>query len=204
MRSDLAAFLGAMALITVTPGPDTAVVVRSALRAGTPAALRTAAGTCLGLLAWGALAALGVAAILAASAALFTAVKLVGAAYLVWLGVRTLLTAGAAPPPAAPAREGSRGAFAGGLAPNLLNVKAALFFTALLPQFIAPEDPVLVVSALMTAIAALASLAWLSLYALLVPRAGDVLRRPAVRRRIDRCTGAVLIALGLRIAVERR
>ncbi len=204
MRSDLLAFLGAMALITVTPGPDTAVVVRSAMRAGTPAALRTAAGTCLGLLGWGALAALGVAAVLAASAALFTAVKLVGAAYLLWLGVRTILSAGAAPPAAAPAREETRGAFAVGLATNLLNVKAALFFTALLPQFSARENPVLAVSALMTAIAALASLAWLSLYALLVPRAGDVLRRPVVRRRIDRCTGAVLIALGLRIAVERR
>ena len=120
-----------------------------------------------------------------------------------WLGVRTILTAGHRPTTAAPAAE-ARGAFAVGLATNLLNVKAALFFTALLPQFVAPEDPVLVVSALMTAIAALASLAWLSLYALLVPRVGDVLQRPVVRRRIDRGTGAVLIALGLRIAVERR
>jgi RhtB (resistance to homoserine/threonine) family protein len=203
MQSELIPFLGAAVLIAATPGPDTAVVVRSALRTGSRDALLAAAGTCSGLIVWGALAALGVAALLAASAALFTAVKLAGAAYLLWLGVQAIRGAGSAPP-VEPAARPARGAFTAGLLTNLLNPKAALFFTALLPQFIAPQDPALAVSALMTAIASLASFAWLAVYALLVPRGGDVLRRPVVRRRIDRCTGAVLVLLGLRVALERR
>jgi threonine/homoserine/homoserine lactone efflux protein len=79
-----------------------------------------------------------------------------------------------------------------------------IFFTALLPQFVSPDDPALLVSLLMTAIAAAASLAWLSLYATVVPRAGDVLRRPPVRRALDRATGVVLIGLGVRLALTRR
>ena len=87
---------------------------------------------------------------------------------------------------------------------NLLNPKAGIFFTALLPQFVSPDHPALLVSLLMTAIAAAASLAWLSVYATLVPRAGDVLRRPPVRRALDRVTGTVLIGLGVRLALTRR
>jgi threonine/homoserine/homoserine lactone efflux protein len=87
---------------------------------------------------------------------------------------------------------------------NLLNPKAGVFFTALLPQFVAPQDPALLVSMLLTAIAAATSLAWLSVYATVVPRAGDVLRRTPVRRAIDRVTGAVLIGLGVRLALTRR
>ena len=79
-----------------------------------------------------------------------------------------------------------------------------MFFTALLPQFVSPQDPALAVSLLMTAIAAAASLAWLTVYATLVPRAGDVLRRPPVRRALDRVTGTVLIGLGVRLALSRR
>jgi threonine/homoserine/homoserine lactone efflux protein len=82
--------------------------------------------------------------------------------------------------------------------------KAGIFFTALLPQFVSPHDPALLVSLLMTAIAAAESLAWLSVYATVVPRFGDVLRRPRVRRALDRATGAVLIALGVRLALTRR
>jgi threonine/homoserine/homoserine lactone efflux protein len=87
---------------------------------------------------------------------------------------------------------------------NLLNPKAGVFFTALLPQFVSPQDPALLVSLLMTAIAAVTSLAWLSVYAAVVPRAGDVLRRPPVRRALDRVTGVVLIGLGVRLALTRR
>jgi threonine/homoserine/homoserine lactone efflux protein len=86
----------------------------------------------------------------------------------------------------------------------VLNPKAGVFFTALLPQFVSPQDPALLVSLLLTALAAVTSLAWLSVYAALVPRAGDVLRRPPVRRALDRGTGAVLIGLGVRLALTRR
>lgn len=201
MHSQLPAFVGAAILIALTPGADTALVVRNALAAGAPAARRTALGSSAGLLVWGAASACGVAAVLNASAELFTAVKLAGAVYLVWLGLQAIRHAGAHEA-AESARSGSP--FRQGLLCNLLNPKAGIFFTALLPQFVSPQDPALLVSLLMTAIAAAASLAWLSVYATVVPRAGDVLRRPRVRRALDRATGAVLIGLGVRLALTRR
>jgi RhtB (resistance to homoserine/threonine) family protein len=209
MRSDLAGYLGVVVLITVTPGADTAIVVRNAVRHGRRAGLLTAIGSATGLLVWGAAAALGVAALLAASATLFTALKIVGAAYLVLLGLQALRHAGegrlvadargaarSAPPVAAAVRQG--------LLTNLLNPKAALFFTALLPQFVSPADPVLAVSALMTAIASAASLIGLTAYASAAAAGRHALQRPAVARRLDQLAGAVFIALGIRIALERR
>jgi threonine/homoserine/homoserine lactone efflux protein len=150
---------------------------------------------------WGVASACGVAAILNASAEVFTTIKLAGAAYLVWLGMRAIRRAGAH----LPADGGHGGSpFRQGLLCNLLNPKAGVFFTALLPQFVSPQDPALAVSLLLTAIAAATSLVWLTVYATLVPRAGDVLRRTPVRRAIDRVTGTVLIALGVRLALSRR
>ena len=123
------------------------------------------------------------------------------AAYLIWLGLQAIVHAGAHEP-SDRARSGSP--LRQGLFCNLLNPKAGIFFTALLPQFVSPQDPALLVSLLMTAIAAATSLAWLSVYATVVPRAGDVLRRPPVRRALDRATGAILIGLGVRLALTRR
>jgi len=201
MHSQLLAFLGAAVLIALTPGADTALVVRNALAVGASAARRTALGSSAGLLVWGVASACGVAAVLNASAEVFTVVKLAGAAYLMWLGLQAIRHAGAHEP-GGTQRSGSP--FRQGLLCNLLNPKAGIFFTALLPQFVSPQDPALLVSLLMTAIAAAASLAWLSVYATLVPRAGDVLRRPPVRRALDRVTGTVLIGLGVRLALTRR
>jgi threonine/homoserine/homoserine lactone efflux protein len=201
MHSQLVPFVGAAILIALTPGADTALVVRNALIAGAAPARRTALGTSTGLLVWGAASACGVAAVLNASAEVFTAVKLAGALYLVWLGLQAIRHAGAHE---ASGRAPGGSPFRQGLLCNLLNPKAGIFFTALLPQFVSPQDPVLLVSLLLTAIAAAASLAWLSVYATVVPRAGDVLRRPRVRRALDRATGAVLIGLGVRLALTRR
>ena len=201
MHSALAPFVGAAILIALTPGADTALVVRNALVAGAAPARRTALGTSSGLLVWGAASACGVAAVLNASAEVFTAVKLAGAVYLFWLGLQAIRHAGAHE---ASGHACSGSPFRQGLLCNLLNPKAGIFFTALLPQFVSPDDPALLVSLLMTAIAAAASLAWLSLYATVVPRAGDVLRRRPVRRAIDRATGVVLIGLGVRLALTRR
>jgi threonine/homoserine/homoserine lactone efflux protein len=201
MHSQLTPFVGAAILIALTPGADTALVVRNALVVGAPAARRTALGSSAGLLVWGAASACGVAAVLNASAEVFTVVKLAGAVYLVWLGLQAIRHAGAHEPGGG-ARSGSP--FRQGLFCNLLNPKAGIFFTALLPQFVSPDDPALFVSLLMTAIAAATSLAWLSVYATVVPRAGDVLRRPRVRRALDRATGVVLIGLGVRLALTRR
>jgi threonine/homoserine/homoserine lactone efflux protein len=208
MRTDLLAYLGAVALITATPGADTLLVVRTTARYGRRAGLSTAAGSASGLLGWGAASAAGVAALLAASAIAFTLLKLAGAAYLVYLGVQSIRSAGsgafgtldrssAGSPPAA------RAAYRLGLVTNLLNPKAALFFSALLPQFLDRHDAVLPVFALLTAIASAASLLGLAAWALAVHRGGGLLRRPAVGRALDRVTGGVLIALGLRVALEK-
>jgi threonine/homoserine/homoserine lactone efflux protein len=201
MHSQLLAFVGTAVLVALTPGADTAIVVRNALVSGAPAARRTAMGTSTGLLIWGAASGCGVAAVLNASAEVFTAVKLAGALYLVWLGIQAIRHAGADE-----SRRSARGGspFRQGLYCNLLNPKAGIFFTALLPQFVSPQDPALLVSLLLSAIAATTSLAWLSVYATMVPRAGDVLRRPPVRRALDRATGVVLIGLGVRLASTRR
>jgi RhtB (resistance to homoserine/threonine) family protein len=200
VHSHLLPFVGTAILIALTPGADTAVVVRTALVAGAASARRTALGTASGLMVWGVASACGVAAVLNASAEAYTTVKLAGAAYLIWLGIQAIRHAGAHEP-AAGARTGSP--FRQGLLCNLLNPKAGVFFTALLPQFVSPQDPALAVSLLLTAIAATASLLWLTVYATLVPRAGDVLRRTPVRRAIDRVTGTVLIGLGARLALSR-
>lgn len=200
MHSQLLPFVGAAIIIALTPGADTALVVRNALVAGAAPARRTALGTASGLMVWGAASACGVAAVLNASAEAYTTVKLAGAAYLIWLGIQAIRHAGAQGP-AGGARSGSP--FRQGLLCNLLNPKAGVFFTALLPQFVSPQDPALAVSLLLTAIAAVTSLMWLTVYATLVPRAGDVLRRQPVRRAIDRVTGTVLIALGVRLALSR-
>ena len=201
MHSHLLAFVGTAILIALTPGADTAVVVRTALVAGAAPARRTALGTASGLMVWGVASACGVAAVLNASAEAYTTVKLAGAAYLIWLGIQAIRHAGAHET-AGGARSGSP--FRQGLLCNLLNPKAGIFFTALLPQFVSPQDPALAVSLLLTAIAAATSLVWLTVYATLVPRAGDVLRRPPVRRALDRVTGTVLIGLGVRLALSRR
>jgi threonine/homoserine/homoserine lactone efflux protein len=201
MHSQLLPFVGTAILIALTPGADTALVVRNALVAGAAPARRTALGTASGLMVWGAASACGVAAVLNASAEAYTTVKLAGAAYLIWLGIQAIRHAGAHEPTGG---TGAGSPFRQGLLCNLLNPKAGVFFTALLPQFVSPQDPALAVSLLMTTIAAAASLIWLTVYATIIPWAGDVLRRAPVRRAIDRVTGTVLIGLGVRLALSRR
>jgi threonine/homoserine/homoserine lactone efflux protein len=191
-------FLAISAVVVVTPGVDMALVTKNALLHGRGAARATALGVNVGIFLWTVAAALGLAAVIAASAAAFTAIKLVGALYLVYLGLRALL--GSAEPTAIPAR-GS--AFRQGLASNLLNPKIAVFFTSLLPQFVDarhahPQD-LLLLGVLFNCM----GVAWLLTYAELSARARNVLRRPRVKRTLDRLSGIALVALGVRLAAER-
>lgn len=191
-------FLAISAIVVVTPGVDMALVTKNALLHGRAAARSTALGVNVGIFIWTLAAALGLAAVIAASAAAFTAIKLVGALYLVYLGLRALL--GAAGPTTIPAR-GS--AFRQGLASNLLNPKIAVFFTSLLPQFVdaqhaQPED-LLLLGVLFNCMVVV----WLLAYAELAARGRDVLRRPRVKRALDRLSGVALVALGVRLAAER-
>jgi threonine/homoserine/homoserine lactone efflux protein len=201
--SAIAAFAGVATLLTVTPGADMALVTRAALARGRGEAFAVTLGIVCGLMAWATASALGVAALLAASATAFTVLKLAGAAYLVALGIHALLTAGRAPEPVPEPRRG-RSSFAVGLVTNLLNPKIAVFYSTLLPQFIASGDPVLATSLAMAAVHGALSIVWLSAYAWAVTAMGDVLRRERVRRALDRVTGVVLVGLGAGLLLERR
>ena len=207
MDSRYLAFAGVAALLTVTPGADMALVTRSALAGGRRAALATTLGISLGVLAWAAASALGVAAVLATSPTAFAVLQLGGAAYLVVLGLQTLWRTRQAAPDRG--EDGDRAerrttAFRQGLLTNVLNPKIAVFYGTLLPQFLSPGDPALAISLVLAGIHVAFGLAWLTTYAWLVTRAGDVLRRPRARRALDRLTGTVLVALGLRIAASSR
>lgn len=198
------AFTGVAALLTITPGVDMALVARSALSGGRRAALATTWGVVVGCLAWAAASALGVAAVLAASATAYDALRLAGAGYLVWLGIGALRRSGRDPVvPAGGAAPPRRSAFRVGLLTNLANPKIAVFYGAVLPTFVPVAADVLLWSLVLAAIHGLLGLVWLSAYAYALTRARTLFDRPAVRRRVDRLTGGVLVALGLRLAAGR-
>jgi threonine/homoserine/homoserine lactone efflux protein len=204
----LLAFAGVAAVIVVVPGPDMALVLRNGLRGGRRAALATALGVTVGLVAWAIAAALGLAALLHASAAAFAVLKLAGAAYLAVLGLRLLVDsfrrggAGAAPGP--PTHVQPSAAFRQGLLTNLLNPKVAVVFTTLIPQFVEPGGGAAARTVALAIVFVLMGLAWLTAYALAVTAIGRAFARPAVRAWIERVTGTVLVALGVRLAFERR
>jgi threonine/homoserine/homoserine lactone efflux protein len=243
-------FIGVAALLTITPGSDMALVTRNALTRGRRAAWLTSLGICLGCLMHAIASSAGLSAILSRSAEAFQIVKLIGAGYLIFLGVRTLAEVEqassrqrrlssrrglAVEPKDMPARKralpperplhtlqpmsmqstdqhcgGSSlhfyaaHPFSEGLLTNILNPKVALFYLTFLPQFIAPGEPVLKKSILLASVHITMGLAWLTAYAAFVDRLGRVLSRSRVKRRMEALTGAVLIALGLRLAVAER
>ena len=201
----LLSFLVIAVVVVVTPGVDTALVTKNALLHGRRAAILTALGVNAGIAVWTTASALGLGALLHRSETLFTAVKLVGAAYLVVLGAQALWHSwrrGQAVAPAGPVSR--RSPFVQGIASNLLNPKIAVFFTSFLPQFVSPGGPVLGQLLLLGFLFNLLGLAWLLGCAVLTSRVGDALRRPRVRAALERVTGCVLIAFGLRLATERR
>ncbi len=210
MTVDVGAFLAVSAVVIVTPGPDMAMILRNALRGGRAAGRLTAVGVVAGLVCWTVTASAGLAALLLASEPAFVAVKLAGAAYLVLLGlqsVRGALRRGRATESERGAgqtgRGGARGALRQGLLSNLGNPKIAVFFTSLLPQFTATgEASFATLLTLGLAFCAL-TLLWFVAYTGLIARAGDVLRRPRVRRTLEGLTGGVLVALGVRLATAR-
>jgi len=192
--SHLAAFVGIAAIVICTPGPDTALVVRNTLFGGRVNGVRTAAGIVLGIAIWTLAASAGVAALVAASRPLFDALRLVGAAYLIWLGLSTLRRGHRAEIAARPGTG-----FRQGLLSNLGNPKIAVFFTSLLPQFAAGFVALAALGALFCAMGAV----WLTGYALLVARARGFVLRPRVRWALDLVTGTVLVAFGARLALAR-
>lgn len=210
MDGTLLAFLGTSALLIVTLGPDTATTIRNALRHGRQGALLTPLGVGSAILVHATLAALGLSALLRTAAGLYTVVKLCGAAYLVFLGIQafwaTRRTNAIAHDPAetgslAPGGGGSP--YRQGFLSAILNPKLVVFFATFLPQFIAPGRAILPQMLLLGAAFDIMVVVWLASYGLFVTAMRGVFGSPTVRRRMERLTGAVLVALGVRLALEK-
>jgi threonine/homoserine/homoserine lactone efflux protein len=212
MDSHLTAFLGLSVLVIVTPGPDTALTVRNTLLGGRSAGIATAAGVVAGQAVWALATSLGIVALLVASEPLFLAIKYAGAAYLVLLGAQALRAALFPPPQGAAAaampgrakRLAPRIAFRQGVISDLGNPKMALFFASLLPQFVPAGEASFSAFMQLGLLFCAMTFVWLAAYAAMVAKAGELLLRPRARRAIEAVTGALLIALGLRIAAEQR
>jgi len=206
MIASFLTFVSVSTLVIVTPGPDTAVTVSASLGGGRRGGVFTALGVSCGQALWTLAASAGVAALLVASEPAFLAVKYVGAAYLIYLGAHALWAAcrpRAVSPqqPGIPAeRRGALAYYRKGLLSDLGNPKMAVFFTSLLPQFGSNFAELAGLGLVFSAM----TLGWLACYAVTVNAIGEALRRGPVRRAVDAVTGAVLIALGLRLATEQR
>ena len=197
-------FVAVAALAVLMPGPDAFVVMRTALAGGRRAGVWAGAGSAVGNLLWGAASVVGVTGLLAASGAAFSAVKLAGAVYLVFLGVQSLRAARRGETLAAEAAEGERlsaaTAFRRGLASDLLNVKVGLFFTALMPQFLSADDPALLPAAMVAAMGAIVFVLMAG-YAYVAARLSSTLRRRRSAQAVNGTVGTILLALGARLAM---
>jgi threonine/homoserine/homoserine lactone efflux protein len=200
----LLAFLAVSLLVIVTPGPDTALTIRNSLFRGRRGGVITAAGVAVGQSVWACCTAAGVASLVSASQPALLALRVAGAGYLVYLGVHALLDSRRAsvsePARHCERRAGIVGPLGQGLISNLSNPKMLVFFVSLLPQF-AGGSSFLTLFGLGLVFCTM-TFVWLSAYAAVVDRVGGFLRRVRVRRAVDRITGAVLIALGARLAAE--
>jgi threonine/homoserine/homoserine lactone efflux protein len=211
----LVTFVGVAAILTILPGVAMALVPRNVLALGRRATFLTVLGISSGCVIHATASALGLSAILATSATAYNVVKTIGAAYLVWIGVQSIRGAGrsgnAAPSSGAESsirsdasKKLTAGPFVQGFLTNILNPKVAVFYLTFLPQFIAPGQPVLRRSLLLASVHIAMGLVWLTAYAWFIDRLGGVLTRPRVKATLERITGGVLIALGARLAWERR
>ncbi|HLZ95231.1 MAG TPA: LysE family translocator [Candidatus Dormibacteraeota bacterium] len=206
MDTALLAFAGVSLLLAVTPGPDMAVVTKNALAHGRRGVFATTTGIAVALAIWVSATALGVSALLRASGELLFVLKLVGAAYLAYLGIRTLLESRRRPadllasaPPAAPAHA----IFRQGFLSALSNPKLGVFFVTFLPQFVLAGQDVFTRLLELGLVFALIGWTWMNVYGLLVTRLRDFITAPRVRQWMERVTGVVLLGFGARLAIER-
>jgi threonine/homoserine/homoserine lactone efflux protein len=204
LMGSLIAFTAAAALLTITPGLDTALVLRTAAVEGRRKALAAAIGIGFGCLAWAGIVALGLGALLAASELAYRLLKWVGAAYLVWLGVqlirsrRTELSAAVALAPGGAALWFRRGVMT-----NLLNPKVGIFYISFLPQFIPTGANVPAMTLVLAAIHVLLGLSWFALLIGATAPLGRALQRPATIQALDRFTGGVFLLFAARLALSR-
>ena len=207
MFQNLGAFVAVSLVVICTPGPDTALIIRNTLAGGRRGGIATAIGITAGIAVWTLAASVGVAALLSASEPVFRALQLAGAAYLVYLGAQSLVAAVSGRRHVTTGEGGGqtvapKRAFRQGLLSNLGNPKIAVFFVSLLPQFVSDGSQSFLALAVLGAAFSLMGLAWLTLYAVVVAKAGQFLRG-RVRRVLDAVTGTILVAFGIRLAAER-
>lgn len=203
----LVAFCIAAGLLTMVPGLDTALVLRTAAAEGPKSAALAALGIVLGCVSWGAAVALGLGALLTASELAFTILKWAGALYLVWLGLNLLLEPRArfdvelADATAAPRGRSWLGR---GYLTNLLNPKVGVFYVSFLPQFLPAHVPAGPFIFLLAVLHALMGVAWFALLIVATRPLARALKRPSVVRRLDRLTGLVFVSFGVRLALVRQ
>lgn len=200
----LLAFAAAASILTVTPGVDTAMVLRTAAAGGRQSAIHAALGILIGCLLWGGAVALGLGALLRASELAYDLVKLAGAAYLLWLGVRLVLKPrdGMGLQDGAGGSGGHREAFMRGFLTNLLNPKVGVFYITFLPQFVPVGAPVGAYTLMLVSLHLLLTMAWFTVLIAATVPLGTLLRQPKVVRALDRITGGVFLLFGIRLAVS--
>ena len=206
-------FAGLAALLTISPGADTLLVIRSVISRGPVAGLLTTAGICSGLFVHASLSAAGLSLILLKSALAFEVLKTAGACYLLYLGfqsIRQLFKNGQGnighmlADASQDGRKSARRAFMEGMLNNILNPKPAVFYLALLPQFIGPADPVFLKSLMLAGIHFAMGIIWLSAISLFLGRMRTFLASPQAQKWLEASSGVILIGLGIRLAMEKR
>ena len=204
--TSLIAFASVSLLLAVTPGPDMAVVTKNALAHGRRGVVLTTSGIAVALVFWVTATAVGLSALLRTSGEVLLALKIVGACYLAYLGVRTLIESRSRPaallagtPPAASAHA----VFRQGFLSAISNPKLGVFFVTFLPQFVVAGQAVLPRLLVLGVVFAVIGWIWMNLYGLFVTRLRDLITTPRVRQWMQRITGVVLLGFGARLALER-
>ncbi|MEU0178753.1 LysE family translocator [Streptomyces massasporeus] len=206
MSTSFVAFVGAAFLIAMAPGPSTVVILRRSVADGRRTGMAAVLGNECGVLLWGLAAAFGLSALVLASQIAYDVIRIAGAAVLVWMGARALwqarLPGGGEAEPAAGTAVSLRRAYWQGLVTNAANPKAGLFAVSFLPQFVPEGAAVLPTLLALSVVWAVVDLVWYLPVVWLAGRVGGVLRRQSVRRRMEQVSGAVLVGLGVRLAVD--
>ena len=202
--TSLIAFFAAASLLTIAPGLDTALVLRTAASAGPRRAALAGLGVAVGCFGWAILVALGLGALLAASQVAYTTLRWIGAAYLVWVGYKMLRNPRRSFVPERGDNEGQRVAFTTGLLTNLLNPKVGVFYVSFLPQFVPHGVSVAPYILLLGAIHAVLGLIWFSCLIIATRPLARLLERPSVVQTCDRLTGGMFVAFGVGLALQSR
>jgi len=204
VSGSLAAFIAAATLLTITPGLDTALVLRTAATRGPRGAVLTSLGIAVGCFGWATLVAFGLGALLAASEIAYAILRWVGAAYLLYVGYKMLRYPRRTFVTDAPGHESGHMAFTTGLLTNLLNPKVGVFYVSFLPQFVPDGVSVAPYILLLGAIHAMLGVLWFGCLIAATQPIARFLRRPAVVQMCDRLTGGMFVAFGVGLALESR